>query len=180
MFPVPYNVENEIITKLKEHVQIHIREVNLRKSLSCVVEKWKKIWRWYKYLKPDTRLTNTNMYFSLDQSSHWFFLLLNKGNAQTQVELSVPSSLSLGKAPLTISCRSLKASVINRIQIERKPATGSVYSTLVYVGEGFAPIVRNGKENGDSLLMEQMVLRRISSFNVNITILKGKIYTFFF
>lgn len=91
-------------------------------------------------------------------------LILNTGNAQTQVELSVPSSLSLGKAPLTISCRSLKASVINRIQIERKPATGSVYSTLVYVGEGFTPIVRDGKENGDSLLMEQMVLRRINSF----------------
>lgn len=91
-------------------------------------------------------------------------LILNTGNAQTQVELSVPSSLSLGKAPLSISCRSLKASVINRIQIERKPATGSVYSTLVYVGEGFTPIVRDGKENGDSLLMEQMVLRRINSF----------------
>lgn len=92
------------------------------------------------------------------------FLILNTGNTQTQVELSVPSSLSLGKAPLTISCRSLKTSVINRIQIERKPATGSVYSTLVYVGEGFTPIVRDGKENGDSLLMEQMVLRQINSF----------------
>lgn len=108
------------------------------------------------------------------------FLILNTGNAQTQVELSVPSSLSLGKAPLTISCRSLKTGAINRIQIERKPATGSVYSTLVYVGEGFTPIVRDGKENGDSLLMEQMVLGRINSYNVNITILKGKNYTFFF
>lgn len=100
-------------------------------------------------------------------------LILNTGNAQTQVELSVPSSLSLGKAPLTISCRSLKASVINRIQIERKPATGSVYSTLVYVGEGFTPIVRDGKENGDSLLMEQMHGTPPNQFIFNV---KNKIF----
>lgn len=100
-------------------------------------------------------------------------LILNTGNAQTQVELSVPSSLSLGKAPLSISCRSLKASVINRIQIERKPATGSVYSTLVYVGEGFTPIVRDGKENGDSLLMEQMHGTPPNQFIFNV---KNKIF----
>lgn len=103
--------------------------------------------------------------------------IIKTGNAQTQVELSVPSSLSLGKAPLTISCRSLKSAVINRIQIERKPATGSVYSTLVYVGEGFTPTVRDGKENDDSLVMEQIILRQINSFLmlINITILEGKI-----
>lgn len=82
------------------------------------------------------------------------FYIINTGNAQTQVELSVPSSLSLGKAPLTISCRPSKNAVINRIQIERKPATGSVYSALVYVGEGFTPIVRDGKKNVYRLLME--------------------------
>lgn len=104
--------------------------------------------------------------------------IIKTGNAQTQVELSVPSSLSLGKAPLTISCRSLKSAVINRIQIERKPATGSVYSTLVYVGEGFTPTVKDGKKNVDSLVMKQIILRQINSFLmlINITILEGKIF----
>lgn len=106
--------------------------------------------------------------------------IIKTGNAQTQVELSVPSSLSLGKAPLTISCRSLKTAVINRIQIERKPATGSVYSTLVYVGEGFTPTVKDGKENVDSLVMKQIILRQINSFLMLISLFwKEKFYKIF-
>lgn len=93
----------------------------------------------------------------------------------------MPSSLSLGKAPLTISCRSLKSAVINRIQIERKPATGSVYSTLVYVGEGFTPTVKDGKENVDSLVMKQIILRQINSFLMLISLFwKEKFYQIFF
>lgn len=144
-----------------------------KKFIMCR-RKWKK-----KNIFLSIDATNTNIYN--------FFLSLivyitKTGNAQTQVELSVPSSLSLGKAPLTISCRSLKTAVINRIQIERKPATGSVYSTLVYVGEGFTPTVRDGKENDVSLVLEQIILRQINSFLmlINITILEGKILSDFF
>lgn len=95
--------------------------------------------------------------------------VITPGNAQTQVELSVPSSLSLGKAPLTISCRSLKTSVINRIQIERKPATGSVYSTLVYVGEGFAPIVRNDELRPRAVATGRVGVSKEASLELNLS-----------
>ncbi|XP_065942987.1 uncharacterized protein [Magallana gigas] len=95
--------------------------------------------------------------------------VITPGNAQTQVELSVPSSLSLGKAPLTISCRSLKASVINRIQIERKPATGSVYSTLVYVGEGFTPIVRDDELRPRTVATGRVGASKEASLELNLS-----------
>lgn len=51
----------------------------------------------------------------------------------------------------------------------------------MYVGEGFTPTVKDGKENVDSLVMEQIILRQINSFLMLISLFwKEKFYQIFF
>ena len=66
------------------------------------------------------------------------------GRAVLVPRLQVPSSLRLGTDQLQLSCRPSESSFINRIQIERKPASGSKYSFLVYIDPGSEPVVRDG------------------------------------